>query len=256
MKSKKRVALVIGLVLIACIVTFITIIGLKEYSEYKKYSEIEEIHVNEPIENPDDYGLAYDDIMFCCYSYSFDVEYYYWLFFFSDGSVVTGKGNRDQLSVLFDAVRYKDKKLFWSSLNYTYEGNIGGKQLYKLINLEDRINYEAEYFSTMEAYEEIEKKMAEIDYPEPREHWEWYTKSPYLKFWKLQEEGGSNPFWEEEADGITYYLYDENAEEVVYSTIDNSFFDEWMSESWGNDWKDTFPIYRSKDDFVVPKTVL
>ena len=255
LKSKKRVVLVIGLVLLACIVTFVTILGLKEYSIYKEYSKIEEIHVSDPIENPNDYGLKYDNILFTCYSYSYYVENYYWIFFLNDGSVVTGKGDRDQQSVFWDGLHYKDEVLFWSSLDFTYKGNIGGKRLYNLLNLEEKIDYGAEYYSTQEEYEKLLDMRDDEEWPRSKDNWgsRRMELSPYLNFWKLGEKGGALSIWEEESDGIIYYLYDKNAEKLVYSTIDSSFFDEWMSESWGEDWKETFPIYRSKDDFVVPK---
>lgn len=254
MRSKKKVILATSISVLACILVVFIIAGIKEYSIYREYSKIEEIHTNKPIENPDDYGLDYDNIMFYSYLLSRDIEYAYCIFYFDDGSVVSGKADEEQLSEFMDAVRYGDETAFWSSMDYTYKGNIGGKRLYNLIRLNEKINFDAEYYSTWEEFDKMYDGYIDEERPPfTEECWLGADKSPYLSFWKVEKGGGEFFFWYEESDGIIYYLFDKNAEELVYSTIDSSFFDEWMSECWGGGWKDTFKIYRSKDDFVVPK---
>lgn len=247
-RKKLRKILVITFAVFACVGLFFPVrVLVKRINLYNECSKVEEYRTREKVSDPKEYGLDVNNLIITMMVWEYGTEKDYYLYIFGDGKVAMGTIiGVDNESAHAYAVKSLDNTTVWKNVDLVYLGRMSGRDLYSLIVLREKANFEADCYDADIEYwrlsEGIEpgpinmKSGAEVD--------PWITAINH-------NNGNDTYFFIEAADGIRYYIYDKNAHKMLWRIEDSWYFDQWMKAVYGDDWRSKVTIYRSEKDFVV-----
>lgn len=240
--KKLRVFLV---VLVCIILIFPVYTVFKRISLYIECSEIKEYRTKEIVDNPKDYDIDLNKLILMINIYYYGMEPSYHLYIFEDGRVFTGViQNVEQLYEHGKALERMDAGDMLNNVDMRYLGSISGSELYNILALRAKSDFSADHYDADDEYER--KYYGIMEAPPKRIGAEvdpWINAENYVS-------GSPTIFFIQVDEGIRYYLYDKNANKMLHIIEDSWYFDQWMTDIYGDDWRSKVTIYRSEEDFT------
>lgn len=148
----------------------------------------------------------------------------------------------------YDAIERSDADAMVDNAEMIYLGNMSGEELYKIMQFKGKINYSADDYDYVSEYYRLFEM---IEDPREPSDFKTFEVDPWITA-DCFENGKVNSIYTQASDGIRYYLYDKHANEMLHIIEDSWYFDQWMTEIYGEDWSNKITIYRSEKDIVRP----
>ncbi|MCR5209725.1 MAG: hypothetical protein K6C99_05910 [Lachnospiraceae bacterium] len=212
-------------------------------------SGIEEYRTKEIVENPKDYDIDLNKLILMMNICYYGRQPSYHLYLFDDGKIFTGEIQTMELFwQQYDAIERSDADAMVDNAEMIYLGNMSGEELYKIMQFKGKINYSADDYDYVSEYYRLFEM---IEDPREPSDFKTFEVDPWITA-DCFENGKVNSIYTQASDGIRYYLYDKHANEMLHIIEDSWYFDQWMTEIYGEDWSNKITIYRSEKDIVRP----
>ena len=238
--------IVIILIILLCIALYFPLsILVKRIILYNECSNIEEYRTREIVDDPEDYDMDVDNIILWVNLYYFSKEENYHLYLFDDGRIFSSSiSNNDCFGNNITAIENGDNESAWNNVELTYQGRMSGRDLFNILVLREKADFSAERYDY-----DVEYQKAFDMIEDPRETPLYSDLDPWITVFCMVDKNDYY-FFQEANDGIRYYLFDENAQEMLRQIEDSWYFDQWMTDIYGDDWRSKVTIYRSEEDFA------
>ncbi|MCR5210292.1 MAG: hypothetical protein K6C99_08780 [Lachnospiraceae bacterium] len=249
-EKKPRIFLIFILIALTCIALYFTVsIIIKRVILYSDCSKIEEYRTHEIVKNAEDYDFDVSKLIFMMDVSFYGKEENYHLYIFEDGKIFTGDiQTRNHLWEHNQALEKLNADVVIKNVDMTYFGTMSGKELYKIKSLMGEIDFSADSYDYIIEYY---RKYEGVEDPRNPSDFKTFEVDPWINA-ECYENGAVNHFYTQAADGIRYYLYDRHANRMINYIEDSWYFDQWMSDIYGDDWRREVTIYISEEDIVLP----
>ncbi|OQA26979.1 MAG: hypothetical protein BWY61_00411 [Firmicutes bacterium ADurb.Bin354] len=248
-KKLPKIIKVILIVVVCVILSFSASTLIKHLILYIECSGIEEYRTKEIVNNAEDYDIDVSNLIFVFTIYYYGKEDNYHLYIFNDGKIYTGHIETTDIRWKhYCAIGDLDADTVVKTGNMIYTGTMSGKELYIIKSLMKEIDFDADRYCYIDEYE---NQYWGIEDPRKPSDFKTSQVDPWM-YAACYKKGESNPFYTQAADGIRDYLYDKHANEMLHIIEDSWYFDQWMTEIYGEDWSNKITIYRSEKDIVRP----